>query len=100
MNRFIKVQPLLFLDRHHDLETDTSGSLLAADRTAASTADRIGPSRTDWEAVVPVTGRMVAVVYAGVATTAETTASRTRKHCGPAVLSAEAVLPPLIGCGR
>jgi hypothetical protein len=75
MNRFGEVQPLLFPDRVPDLETDTCG-FATAGAGSRLCREGIGPAGTDWEAVASVTVPMVLVVYAGVATTAEETASR------------------------
>lgn len=74
MDRLGEVQPLPLPGRSSDLETDTCG-FATAGAGSRPRRERIGPEGTDREAVASVTVPMVMVVYAGVATTAEATAS-------------------------
>jgi len=74
MNRSGEVQPLPTPDRDADLETDTCG-IATAGVGSRPRREQTGPEGAEREAVASVTVPMVMVVHAGVATTAEATAS-------------------------
>jgi hypothetical protein len=80
MDRFGEVQPPRLPFRSADLETDTCGFATSGIGSRHPCRDRSGREGTEREAVASVTVPMVRVVHAGVAPTAEATASRTAVH--------------------